>query len=160
MPWIYEKETPEVHFTSPYNRKPKGHKDEHNYEIRLANIRKALSTQDERYEKLRQDRLAAKPYVGYDRIIAGTIKAMNQAEMETKKGKGGTAAQKAAEIAAAKELGIKVGPAKRGSKSGITSKGGSLGKKEREVLQLAKGSLGYEVGSAVSSSDAKKEGNK
>ena len=53
VPWIYEPETPLVDENSPYNRKPKGTKIEHNYEIRLANIRKLLSTQDERQEKLR-----------------------------------------------------------------------------------------------------------
>ncbi len=56
VPWIYEKETPEVHLESTYNRKPKKGKLDQNYEIRLATIRKALSTQDDRLEKLRLDR--------------------------------------------------------------------------------------------------------
>ena len=44
VPWIYEKETPEVHTDSTYNRKPKKSKLDQNVEVRLANIRKSLST--------------------------------------------------------------------------------------------------------------------
>ena len=44
VPWIYEKERPEVHEQSAYNRKPKVSKVEQNYEVRLATIRKNLST--------------------------------------------------------------------------------------------------------------------
>ena len=44
LPWIYEKERPEVHLESTYNRKPKGTKIENDFEVKLANIRKALST--------------------------------------------------------------------------------------------------------------------
>ena len=62
---------------SPYNRKPKGNQVERNYEVRIANIRKALSTQDERLTKLRLDKIANKPFKGYDRIIAGTLKGMS-----------------------------------------------------------------------------------
>ena len=58
VPWIYEKETPAVQMESTYNRKPKRPKIENNEEVRLANIRKALSTQDERLEKLRLERMA------------------------------------------------------------------------------------------------------
>ena len=44
VPWIYENERPEVHMESTYNRKPKRPKEDSNEEVRLANIRKALST--------------------------------------------------------------------------------------------------------------------
>ncbi len=44
VPWIYEKETADVHMSSTYNRKPKKPKIEANQEVRIANIRKALST--------------------------------------------------------------------------------------------------------------------
>ena len=53
VPWIYEKEKPEIHRSSSYNRRPKGTKRYLNYEARLAMIRKNLSTQDERLEKYR-----------------------------------------------------------------------------------------------------------
>ena len=56
MPWIYEKDTPDVHEESAYNKKPKkqlyGDLDS-SYEVRIANIRKALATQDDRLLKLR-----------------------------------------------------------------------------------------------------------
>ena len=157
VPWIYEKETPEVHESSTYNRKPKGHFIERNYEVRLANIRKALSTQDDRLEKLRQDKINNKPWSGYDRLIAGTMKGLAQSGAEAKKGGKSGAAQRAAEAAENKELGIKSGPKKQGSKTGITSKGGSLGKKEREVLQMARGNIGYEIGGPSSSSTSQEE---
>ena len=76
MPWIFEPETPDVDYNSPYNRKPKGNAIERNFEVRLATIRKALSTQQERLDKLRADKMAAKPYKGYDKIIVGTLKGL------------------------------------------------------------------------------------
>lgn len=80
VPWIYEKEKPEVHEASTYNRKPKTTKFENNYEIKLANVRKALSTQEERLEKLRAERIINKPWTGYDKIIVGVLKGLNAAE--------------------------------------------------------------------------------
>ncbi len=80
VPWIYDQETPEVDHNSPYNRKPKGNYVERNFEVRIANVRKALSMQEERYAKYRTDRMLNKPLKGYDRIVAGTLKAMGQAE--------------------------------------------------------------------------------
>ena len=44
VPWIYGKPEEEIDFNSPYNRKPKEDLVERNFEVRLANIRKALST--------------------------------------------------------------------------------------------------------------------
>ena len=50
---------------------------------------------------------------------------------------------------------------KTGSKSGMTSKGGSIGKKEREVLSLAKGNIGFDIGTlGASASPTKEEGGK
>ena len=43
----------------------------------MANIRKALSTQDDKLEKLRLDRMAAKPWTGHDKILVGTLKALS-----------------------------------------------------------------------------------
>ena len=65
-----------MHLESTYNRKPKKPKIEQNREVRLANIRKALSTQDDRLEKLRHERIAAKPYVGQDKILMSVLKAL------------------------------------------------------------------------------------
>jgi hypothetical protein len=76
VPWIYEKETPEVHETSTYNRKPKAHKMEMDFEVRIANIRKALSTQDDRVAKLRQERINNKPWTDYDKNIVSVMKAL------------------------------------------------------------------------------------
>ena len=56
VPWFYDQEKEDVQFGSTYNRKPKKALMDNDYEIRIANIRKALSTQDDRLEKLRLDR--------------------------------------------------------------------------------------------------------
>ena len=60
VPWIYTQERPEVHTESAYNRRPKGTKFSNNYESKLSMIRKNLSQQEERLEKLRLDRDKAK----------------------------------------------------------------------------------------------------
>ena len=52
VPWIYDKERPEVHVKSTYNRKPKGTKFENNYETKLALVRKNLLMQPEKFAKL------------------------------------------------------------------------------------------------------------
>ena len=59
-----------------------------------------------------------------------------------------------------KEMGIEGSKKKMGSKSGQTSKGGSLGKKEREVLNLAKGNMGFEITSGATASETKSEAGK
>ena len=160
VPWIYEKETPDVHLSSTYNRKPKKPKIDANEEVRIANIRKALSTQDERLEKLRLERQQAKPWVGHDKVLVGVLKALQAGETEAKKttAKQSAASQKAAEIADMKELGIDGITRKQGSKSGMTSKGGSIGKKEREVLNLAKGNIGFETGGTAGATTEKETG--
>ena len=44
VPWIYEKERPEVHSNSVYNRKPKGMQTYwNNYETRISTIRANLA---------------------------------------------------------------------------------------------------------------------
>ena len=60
MPWIYEKERAEIHVNSTYNRRPKGTKFTNNYENKLAIVRKNVMGQEERLEKLRQDRINSK----------------------------------------------------------------------------------------------------
>ena len=65
VPWIYDKEKPEIHVTSTYNRKPKGTKFNNNYETRLAMIRKNLSQMGEKMHKHRVENLTNKtPTVG------------------------------------------------------------------------------------------------
>lgn len=116
VPWIYEPETAEVDMNSPYNRKPKGNYVERNFEVRLASIRKALSTQEDRFTKYRTDKMVNRTLKGYDRVIAGTLKGMGQMDNEAKKNTKSSAVR-AAETAALKELGIKT-TQKRGSKGG------------------------------------------
>ena len=131
-----------------------------NIEVRLANIRKSLSTQDDRLEKLRHERMAAKAWVGHDKILVGTLKALSAEAAESKKltAKQSVAAQKAAEQAELKDMGIEGYSRKSGSKAGMTSKGGSIGKKEREVLSLAKGNKGYDQGQEAAATPAKEKG--
>lgn len=163
VPWIYDKEKEDIHYNSTYNRKPKKALMDNDYEIRIANIRKALSTQDERLEKLRQEKMAAKPWQGHDKILIGVLKGLASSEMEGKKltAKQSAAAAKAAELAELKEMGIEGGRrSKQGSKSGMTSKGGSIGKKEREVLNMAKGSIGFELEGAEEQPAKEQKGKK
>ena len=40
----------------------------------------------------------------------------------------------------------------------MTSKGGSIGKKEREVLNLAKGNIGFETGAPTTEKETGKTG--
>ena len=55
-------------------------------------------------------------------------------------------------------MGIDIGrKAKLGSKSGMTSKGGSIGKKEREVVSMAKGSIGFDGNEAAKEEKPEKE---
>ena len=66
------------------------------------------------------------------------------------------AATKAAETAELKDMGIEGYSKKSGSKAGMTSKGGSIGKKEREVLSLAKGNMGFDQAAAASTPEKEK----
>ena len=74
-----------MHMDSTYNRRPKKPKIDQNIEVRLANIRKSLSTQDDRLEKLRHERMAAKGWVGHDKILVGALKALSAEAAESKK---------------------------------------------------------------------------
>ena len=69
LPWIYEQPKPFVHANSVYNKRPKPTLVERNFEQRLATIRKNLSTQDERLEKLRQENLDKQPLKGLEKIL-------------------------------------------------------------------------------------------
>ena len=54
-------------------------------------------------------------------------------------------------------MGIEGYNRKSGTKTGMTSKGGSIGKKEREVLSMAKGSMGYDQGQEAVAAPAKEK---
>ena len=86
MPWIYEQPDPLVHEKSAYNRKPKGKKVDNDFESRIATIRKNLSTQDDRLEKLRQERYDKMPPVGIDKVIFLAMKSLNFEASGAKKG--------------------------------------------------------------------------
>ena len=77
VPWIYEEPRPLVHKTSAYNRKPKGSRQELEFESRIATIRKNLSTQETRLEKLRQDRYDNMNPKGLDRTLFMIMKSIN-----------------------------------------------------------------------------------
>ena len=79
VPWIYDKEKPEIHEASPYNRKPKGSKFNNNYETRLAIIRKNLSQMDEKLHKLRVDNLTNKKPTKDEENTISIWKALNAA---------------------------------------------------------------------------------
>ena len=137
VPWIYDEEKPEVHMDSTYNRKPKGSAFRNNYETRLAMIRKNLSTMDEKLTKLSTDRFQNKPKTYDEEHMLGVYKALNS---EATAGKFKQASNKAKQMSAKEEnksLGIenrKTSPVK---KSGGSSKGGQLSKKERETSTMA-----------------------
>eukprot|EP00352_Strombidinopsis_acuminata_P006579 CAMPEP_0176372524 /NCGR_PEP_ID=MMETSP0126-20121128/25443_1 /TAXON_ID=141414 ORGANISM="Strombidinopsis acuminatum, Strain SPMC142" /NCGR_SAMPLE_ID=MMETSP0126 /ASSEMBLY_ACC=CAM_ASM_000229 /LENGTH=143 /DNA_ID=CAMNT_0017732385 /DNA_START=179 /DNA_END=610 /DNA_ORIENTATION=+ len=124
--------------TSSYNRKPKGHKHEINFETRLAIIRKNLATQEDRLEKLRSDRIYTKEYVGYNRILASVAKALvseeNAAKYKNSK-KSMSATKKGS--AGGDDIGLdlpKATPVK-GAKG--SSRGGRINKRDREKMGMS-----------------------
>ena len=157
VPWIYEKERPEVHETSAYNRRPKGKKHDLNFETRIATIRKNLSTQDDRLEKLRQERYDNMPLKGIDRTIFLAMKSLNFEASGAKKGAAQRRAEAAKERDAAKEMGLTVAkksPAKGKGKG--TSRGGLINKKTKASFELSGASIQeMEDGKGVSTQAAK-----
>ena len=59
--------------------------------------------------------------------------------------KRGISPAKEQEMAELKALGISAGPKKHANKGAMSSKAGSLGKKEREIYGLAKGNLSDKI---------------
>lgn len=132
VPWIYTQQRPEIHATSTYNRKPKGTKFSNNYETRLALIRRNLSQQPDRMLKLRQEHRDTKPMVESEKIFHGVLKALNAEQASSKfSSKGGSTRKAAGDEIVEKRKGSPV------KKTLGTSKGGQLGKKEREVMGMA-----------------------
>ena len=138
VPWIYEKPEPEVAEKSIYNRRPKGQRHELNFESRLATIRKNLSMQEERLDKLRQDRYdKMKPY-GLDKTIFMILKSMNvDAANAARKGAAQRRAEAAVEKQQAKEMGIETKKRSTSKKSKGQSRGGLINKKLRASLELS-----------------------
>ena len=142
VPWIYETPRPEVHVTSAYNRKPKGHKHELNAETRIAVIRKALSTQDDRLEKLRQDRYDNMPLKTFDKTMFLILKSLKFEESGGSRSKSAKRAAAASEKQDEKDLGIEQSNRKSPAKKGKgASKGGNLNKKTRAAFDLAGASI-------------------
>ena len=78
MPWIYEKERPEIHLTSTYNTRPKSLTTKPaNYEAKIAMIRKNLSKQDDMLLKYRMDRLKNKKPNQQEEVFLKTFKILN-----------------------------------------------------------------------------------
>ena len=137
VPWVYNKERPEVHDTSAYNKKPKGTKFSNNYETKLATIRKNVSLQPEKLHKLRVDTHTNKARSENEMVWLGVLKALQS------------------EAGASKHRRVKSTSGKKTSASGDdfvekrkgspvkkqlgASKGGQISKKEREVMGMAKG---------------------
>lgn len=134
VPWIYDKERPEVHDTSAYNKKPKGSAFKNNYETRLAMVRKNLSVMDERITKLRMDRLETKKPTHDEQHMMSVYKALNAEQTAGKYKQMSASKQKAAAAAANQAIGIekrKSSPVKKGGLG--SSRGGALSKRERET---------------------------
>ena len=141
VPWIYDEKRPEVHTNSAYNRRPKPDMAERNFEAKLAMIRKNLSNQEERIEKMRQDRLDNAALKGLDRTIMLALKGLNIEAAGGKKSAAQRRAAASAEKEANKELGIQVkkrSPAKKGKG---TSRGGTINKKTKASFELSGASL-------------------
>ena len=142
--------------TSAYNRKPKGQKHELNFESRIATIRKNLSTQDDRLEKMRQDRYDNMQPKGIDKNIFMSLKSLNFQAAGKKQGAAERRAQAAIEKAQAEEMGLTVKkrtPAKKGKG---TSKGGLINKKNKATFELSGASItDMESGNQVSTQASK-----
>ena len=131
VPWIYDKERPEVHETSTYNRRPKGNAHKNQYETRLAVIRKNLSTMDEKIMKHRMDRLVNKVPTQDETMLMQVHKVLNQSGQ-------GMQQQKASKIRAAKKealtsIGVEARKSSPVKSARGSSRGGSLSKKLRET---------------------------
>lgn len=138
VPWVYNKERPEVHSESAYNRRPKGTKFSNNYETRLATIRKNVSLQPEKLHKLRVDTHTNKDRSENEMVWLGVLKALQSEAGASKHRKSSTSAKKGKSSAGGDDFVEK----RKGSpvkKQLGASKGGQISKKEREVMGMAKG---------------------
>ena len=144
VPWIYEKPTPEIHENSPYNRRPKGHKRHMNYESRITQVRKNLSTMDQKLEDLRTETHNNKPPRGLDKMIFQVLKSMKFSEKGSfqKKSVSQIRAEAAQQREAEAEMaGQPVASNKKKAKRRGVSKGGRVSKKERAAMEMSSANL-------------------
>ena len=136
VPWIYSENRPEIHASSSYNRAPKGTIWGNGYEQRVATIRKNLSTQNEKILKMRKERLTLKPATDDEATFIGVMKAL-RGEASGRVSKTSLKKSRTGEKDdTPQEEKRKGSPVKKVSGA---SKGGSLSKKEREIINKAKG---------------------
>ena len=85
---------------------------------------------------MRQDRIQNKEPVGYDKTIFKVLKALSAADQEAKRAK---VSAKVPEAQLA-EVGVevKMTPGKKKVKGVQSSKGGKIGKKDRELMNLTR----------------------
>ena len=159
VPWIYEKPEPEIRISSAYNRKPKGQKHELNYETRLATIRRNLSQQEQRLDKLRQDRYDESTPRGLDKTVLLAMKGLKFEVSGQKRSASQKRADQAAEREEAKELGIAVRrtPAKKARGS---SRGGQVNKKLKATFELSGAGIADQEAGKGATLNAAKELNK
>ena len=102
-------------------------------------IRKNLSTQGDRLDKLRQDRYDKMEPKGFDKTIFMAMKGLKFEDAGNKKGAAAKRAESAIAREADKDLGIKKrSPAKKGSGS---SRGGLINKKTKASFELSGASI-------------------
>ena len=138
MPWIYDPIKPEIHVTSTYNKKPKGTKFANNYETKLALIRKNVLGQEERLEKLRQERSNNKKPTHDILTMRQAFKILEADQTASKfNKKARIQAQQAEEQQKLAAIGIEDRKSIASkSKSGQVSRGGKLNKKTRELTGM------------------------
>ena len=129
---------------------------ERNFETRIASIRKNLSTQSEKLDKLRQDRYENMQPKGVDRSIFLSLKSL---AFEQKAGKKGAAEKKAVSAAPStdKQAEGQVEVKKSGKKGKGSSKSGLLKKKIRASFELGGASIADMDGGKGVSTQAARE---
>lgn len=111
------------------------------YETRLAIIRKNLALQDEKILKLRTDYITNKPLIGNEKAFIGTYKALQSQQTAAKFKNQSRSKERAAEVAANKEMGIETRKSSPVKGAAGASRGGQLNKKEREIMGLTTGAV-------------------
>lgn len=102
---------------------------------------------DEKLEKIRRDKIASKPWTGFDKIMVVTMKALNAIETEakheqTKKSVSDIAKSTIKATVEGDEDEDAVKRKKPSKGAGGASKGGHLGKKDRETIGMIKDQMG------------------
>ena len=112
-----------------------------NFETRIAVVRKNMSTQEEKLEKLRQDRYDNKPPAGMDRTIFLVLKSLKFEDGAAKhRSAGAGKAAKAGQRQELGEMGIELKLTKGGTRRGA-SRGGTISKRAQAVFDLSGASI-------------------